>query len=60
MLKEAKSSVMNFTGKVLFTLPVKFITLDAASLSVFAQKMHKAGIILKTFPRGKRRRRERF
>jgi hypothetical protein len=32
MLREAKSSVMNFTGRVFFTLSVKFITLGAASL----------------------------
>jgi hypothetical protein len=42
MLREARSSVMNFTGRIFFTLPVKFITLDAASPGRRVQKMYEA------------------
>jgi hypothetical protein len=32
---------MNFTERIFFTLPAKFITLDAASLGRWVQKMYK-------------------
>ncbi|OGN56346.1 MAG: hypothetical protein A3D96_05470 [Chlamydiae bacterium RIFCSPHIGHO2_12_FULL_44_59] len=48
--KEAKSSLRNFTGRVYFTLPRKFIMLGAASSRQMSSKnVHSRGYVKLTF-----------